>query len=38
MVHEHEVSMEMSICVQVAQHEIQSLCDQLRNLDTTIRG
>jgi hypothetical protein len=38
MVHHQDVSMEMSICLQVAQQEIESLCDQLRDSDKTISG
>jgi hypothetical protein len=38
MVHHHDMSVEMSICLQVAQWEIQSLCIQLRNAEVTIRG
>jgi hypothetical protein len=38
MVHHQDVSVEMSIHLQVAQQEIQSLRDQLRDSDVTIRG
>jgi hypothetical protein len=38
MVHHQHVSMEMSTCLQTAQQEIQSLHDQLRDSDATIRG
>jgi hypothetical protein len=38
MVHHQDVSMEMSTYLQAAQQEIQSLRDQLRDLDATIRG
>jgi hypothetical protein len=37
MVHHQDVSVEMSIHLQAAQQEIQSLHDQLRDLDATIR-
>jgi hypothetical protein len=36
MVHHQDVSVEMSIRLQVAQHEIQSLRNQLRDSDATI--
>jgi hypothetical protein len=38
MVHHQNVSVEMSIHLQVAQQEIQSLRDQLKDSDATIRG
>jgi hypothetical protein len=38
MVHHQDVSVEMSIRLQDAQHEIQSLHDQLRDSDAIIRG
>jgi hypothetical protein len=38
MVHHHDVSVEMSIHLQVAQQEIQSLLNQLRDSDATIMG
>jgi hypothetical protein len=38
MVHHQDVSMEMSTSVQVDQQEIQTLRDQLRDSDATIRG
>jgi uncharacterized protein YukE len=38
MVHDRDESMEMSTHLQAAQQEIQSLHDQLRDLDATIRG
>jgi hypothetical protein len=37
-VHHQDVSVEMSIRLHVPHQEIQSFCDQLRNLDVTIRG
>jgi hypothetical protein len=38
MVHHQDVSVEMSIRLQTAQREIQSLRNQLRDSDATIRG
>jgi uncharacterized protein YukE len=38
MVHDQDVSVEMSIHLQVAQQEIKSLQNQIRDLDATIRG
>jgi hypothetical protein len=38
MVHHQDVSAEMSIHLQAAQQEIQSLQNQLRDSDATIRG
>jgi hypothetical protein len=38
MIHHQNVFVEMSIRLQVAQQEIQSLRDQLRDSDATIRG
>jgi hypothetical protein len=38
MVHHQDVSVEMSIRLQVAQHEIQLIHDQLRDSDATTRG
>jgi hypothetical protein len=38
MVHHQDVSVEMSIHLQAAQQEIQSLCNQLRDSDATMRG
>jgi hypothetical protein len=38
MIHHQDVFVEMSIRLQVAQQEIQSLRDQLRDSDATIRG
>jgi hypothetical protein len=38
MIHHQNVFVEMSIRLQVAQQEIQSLRDQLRDSDGTIRG
>jgi hypothetical protein len=38
MVHHQDVFVEMSTRLQTAQQEIQKLCDQLRDLDATIRA
>jgi hypothetical protein len=38
MVHHQDVAMEMSTRLQAAQQEIQSLRDQLRDSDATIRA
>jgi hypothetical protein len=38
MVHHQDVAVEICTNLQVAQQEIQKLCDQLRNSDVTIRG
>jgi hypothetical protein len=38
MVHHQDVAVEMSTRLQVAQQEIQKLCDQLRDSDVTIKG
>jgi hypothetical protein len=38
MVHHQDVSVGMGTHLQAAQQEIQSLCDQLRDSDVTIRG
>jgi hypothetical protein len=38
MVHQQDVSLEMSISLQATQREIQSLRNPLRDLDATIRG
>jgi hypothetical protein len=38
MVHHQDVVVEMSTRLQVAQQEIQKLCDQLRDSDVTIKG
>jgi hypothetical protein len=38
MVHQQDVSVEMSICLQAAQQEIQSLHNQLKDSDATFRG
>jgi phosphoserine aminotransferase len=38
MVHHQDVFVEMSTHLQTAQQEIQKLCDQLRDLDATIRA
>jgi hypothetical protein len=38
MVHHQDVAVEMSICLHATQWEIQSLRDQLRNSDATIRA
>jgi hypothetical protein len=38
MVHHQDVAVELSTRLLSAQHEIETLCAQLRNADTTIRG
>jgi hypothetical protein len=38
MVHHQDVTVEMSICLLAAHHEIETLRIQLRNADATIRG
>jgi hypothetical protein len=38
MVHHQDVMMELSTRLLAAQREIETLCIQLRNTDTTIRG
>jgi uncharacterized protein YukE len=38
MVHHQDVFVEMSTRLQTAQQEIQKLCDQLRDLDATVRA
>jgi geranylgeranyl pyrophosphate synthase len=38
MVHHQDVAVELSTCLLTAQHEIETLCMQLRNADATIRG
>jgi hypothetical protein len=38
MVHHQDVFVEMSTRLQIAQQEIQKLCDQLRDSDAIIRG
>jgi hypothetical protein len=38
MVHHQDVVVELSTHLLTAQHEIESLCAQLRNVDATIRG
>jgi hypothetical protein len=38
MVHHQDVIVELSTRLLVAQHEIETLCIQLRNADATIRG
>jgi hypothetical protein len=38
MVHHQDMSVEKSIRLQAAQEEIQSLCNQLKDSDVTIRG
>jgi hypothetical protein len=38
MVHHQDVTVELSTCLLSAQHEIETLCIQLRNTDATIRG
>jgi hypothetical protein len=38
MVHHQDVFVEMSTRLQTAQHEIQKLCDQLRDSDATVRA
>jgi hypothetical protein len=38
MVHHRDVTVEVSTRLLTAQHEIKTLCIQLRNADATIRG
>jgi hypothetical protein len=38
MVHHQDVTVELSTRLLTAQHEIETLCIQLRNTDATIRG
>jgi hypothetical protein len=38
MVHHQDVAVELSTRLLTAQHEIETLCTQLRNADATIRG
>jgi hypothetical protein len=38
MVHHRDVAVELSTCLLTTQHEIETLCAQLRNADATIRG
>jgi hypothetical protein len=38
MVHHQDVTVELSTRLLAAQREIESLCSQLQNSDTTIRG
>jgi hypothetical protein len=38
MVHHQDVAVELSTRLLTAQHEIETLCAQLRNADATIRG
>jgi hypothetical protein len=38
MVHHQDMTLELSACLLAAQREIETLCIQLRNSDTTIRG
>jgi hypothetical protein len=38
MVHHQVVVVELSTCLLTTQHEIETLCTQLRNADATIRG
>jgi hypothetical protein len=38
MVHHQDVALELSTRLLTAQHEIETLCAQLRNADATIRG
>jgi hypothetical protein len=38
MVHHQDVAVELSTHLLTAQHEIETLCAQLRNTDATIRG
>jgi hypothetical protein len=38
MVHHQEVTVQLSTCLLAAQREIETLCIQLWNADTTIRG
>jgi hypothetical protein len=38
MVHHQVVAVELSTRLLTAQHEIETLCAQLRNADATIRG
>jgi hypothetical protein len=38
MVHHQDVFVEMSICLQIAQQEIQKHRDQLRDSDATVRA
>jgi hypothetical protein len=38
MVHHQDVMVELSIHLLTTQHEIETLCIQLRNVDATIRG
>jgi hypothetical protein len=38
MVHHQDVTVELSTCLLAAQHEIETLRIQLRNVDATIRG
>jgi hypothetical protein len=38
MVHHQDVAVELSTRLLIAQHEIETLCAQLRNADATIRG
>jgi hypothetical protein len=38
MVHHQDVAVELSTCLLTAQHEIETLCTQLRKADATIRG
>jgi hypothetical protein len=38
MVHHQDVTVELSTHLLTAQHEIETLCIQLRNVDATIRG
>jgi hypothetical protein len=38
MVHHQDVAMELNTRLLTAQHEIETLCTQLRKLDATIRG
>jgi hypothetical protein len=38
MVHHQDVAVDLSTHLLTAQHEIETLCTQLRNTDATIRG
>jgi hypothetical protein len=38
MVHHQDVAVELSTRLLTAQHEIETLCTQLRKADATIRG